>query len=31
MASFAGDSTIVNEGVATSFAAPKRKLVVTIG
>ena len=31
MASFAGDSTIVNEGVVASFAAPKRKLVVKIG
>lgn len=31
MVSFAGDSTIVNEGVVASFAAPKRKLVVKIG
>ena len=31
MASFAGNSTILNEGVAVSFAAPKRKLVVKIG
>ena len=31
MASFEGNSTILNEGVAASFAAPKRKLVVKIG
>lgn len=31
MASFAGNSTILNEGVAVSFAALKRKLVVKIG
>ena len=31
MVSFVGDSSIVNEGVATSFAAPKCKLVVKIG
>ena len=31
MASFAGNSTILNEGVAVRFAAPKRKPVVKIG